>query len=367
MGCELKVIRKVLTRAAVLGLCSSAVVQLALLQSPALAAPAPVKPVTLAKLGTPVKKPVMQLGAGIDLYTYPNQNWPKASADDVTYLKALNANSVMVSFPFFIASKTSSTVLAKPSTPTPADLALFAQTAEAAGLYVTLRPLMDQGVIGASRAGWTPSDEKAWFASYQKFLLPYATMAQKYSIPAMYLGAEFSKFQNVKGWTYLKEALQKVYNGTLLYANNGPGIRSGVGGGVQVSVDAYPDLFVPATSSVARLEKGWKYMDGRLPHHNLLSEVGIAGVKGAYYKPWKHNWPKPVMDPTVQVRWFTAACDAALGDHLAGIYFWAIGFGEDELQQTLSPQNQAAWEKGPAEAAVAACYKHIESLPPGKQ
>ena len=197
MGCELKVIRKVLARAAVLGLCSTSVVQLAILPSPALAAPAkPAKPVRLVK---PVKKPVMQLGAGIDLYTYPNQNWPKASADDVTYLKALNANSVMVSFPFFIASKTSSTVFAKPSTPTPADLALFAQAAEAAGLYVTLRPLMDQGVIGASRAGWTPHDEKAWFASYQKFLLPYATMAQKYGIPAMYLGAEFSKFQSVKG------------------------------------------------------------------------------------------------------------------------------------------------------------------------
>ena len=147
----------------------------------------------------------------------------------MTYLKALNANSVMVSFPFFIASKTSSTVFAKPSTPTPADLALFAQTAEAAGLYVTLRPLMDQGVIGASRAGWTPHDEKAWFASYQKFLLPYATMAQKYGIPAMYLGAEFSKFQSVKGWTYLKEALQKVYKGTLLYANNGPGVRPASG------------------------------------------------------------------------------------------------------------------------------------------
>lgn len=367
MGCELKVIRKVLTRAAVLGLCSSAAVQLAIFAPSAVAAPPAARAVHRPIAAVKVKKPVMQLGAGIDLYTYPKQDWPNASADDVTYLKALNANSVTVSFPFYIASKTSSTVFAKPATPTPADLAEFAQVAESAGLYVTLRPLMDQGVIGESRAGWTPHDIKAWFASYQQFLLPYATMAQKYDIPAMYIGAEFSKFQNLKNWTYLKEALQKVYQGTLLYANNGPGVRAGTGGGVQVSVDAYPDLDVPYTASVARLEKGWKYLDGRLPHHNLLSEVGIAGVNGAYWKPWKHNWLKPVMDPTVQVRWFTAACDAALGDHLAGIYFWAIGFGNDELQTTLSPQNQAAWEKGPAEAAVAACYQHIESLPAGQQ
>jgi hypothetical protein len=134
-----------------------------------------------------------------------------------------------------------------------------------------------------------------------------------------------------------------------------------------VSVDAYPDLKVPYTATVARLVKGWKYMDKRLPHHNVLSEVGIAGVKGAYWKPWEHHWPKPVMDPTVQVRWFTASCQAALDDKLGGIYFWAIGFGDAELQTTLSPTNQAAWEKGPAEVAAAACFKHIESLPPSQQ
>ena len=39
-------------------------------------------------------------------------------------------------------------------------------------------------------------------------------------------------------------------------------MHSGEGGGVQVSVDAYPDLYVPYTATVARLEKGWKYMDG---------------------------------------------------------------------------------------------------------
>ena len=64
------------------------------------------------------------------------------------------------------------------------------------------------------------------------------------------------------------------------------------------------------------------------------------------------------MDPSVQVRWFTAACDAALGDHLAGIYFWAIGFGPP-ADQTLSAKNQGAWENGPAERAVATCYSQV--------
>jgi hypothetical protein len=369
MGDTVKITRKVLARVAVLGLCCSAVAQLAILQPPAQASSAPPKAEPGHHLVRPVKvkKPVMQLGAGIDLYTYPNQDWGLATTGELTYLKALNANSVMVSFPFFLSAKGSSTVVSHASTPTPDQLAGFAAAAENAGLYVTLRPLMDQGLIGESRAGWIPRDPKTWFATYQAFLLPYARMAQKDDIPALYVGAEFSRFQHMKNWTYLVRALRKVYKGALLYANNGPGVRRGTAGGVNVSVDAYPDLFVPNTASVARLIRGWKYMDNRLPHHNLLSEVGIAGVKGAFHKPWEHHWPHPVMDGTVQVRWFQAACRAALADRLSGIYFWAIGFGAAELQTTLSPQNQGAWENGPAELAVAACFRHIESLPLSKQ
>jgi len=361
--------RKAATRLAVLGLTCAAVAQIATLQAPALAAPAKVSSVHGLNLAAPVKvaKPKMQLGAGIDLYTYPNQNWATASVADVAYLKAMHANSVMVSFPFFVASRKSTTIYTKPSTPTPADLAQFAQVAENAGIYVTLRPLMDQQGIGESRAGWSPINFAQFFASYQAFLLPYATMAQKNDIPAFYVGAEFSQFQMNKDWAGLDAALRKVYHGTLVYANNGPGIRKGVAGGVQASVDAYPDLKVPWTSTVARLVKGWTYMDKRLPQHYVLSEVGISGVKGAYWKPWEHHWPHPVMDINMQINWFTASCDAALNNKLNGIYFWAIGFGTDELQQTLTPQNQAAWEKGPAETAIAACYKHIESLPISKQ
>jgi hypothetical protein len=306
-----------------------------------------------------IPKPKIQLGAGIDLYTYAKQDFAKSSVSEVAYLKALNANSVMASFPFFISGKASSTVFAKPSTPTPAELAVFAQTAASAGLYVVLRPLMDQSAIGESRASWAPHHPQAWFASYQSFLLPYATMAQQVGIPALYVGAEFSRFQKSPYWAPLDKALRKVFKGTLLYANNGPGLRAGTAGGAHQSVDAYPDIPVSNTATVARLTKAWKYLDKHLPHHNVLSEVGIAGVAGAFRKPWFHHWPNPKIDPTVQVRWFEAACQAAAAQHLGGIYFWAIGFGKDELETPLSATHQAAWEVGPGEQAIAACFKQV--------
>ena len=126
----MKAFRKLLTRAAVLSVgCALGV------PAAAAAAASPNQPVT-------VTRPAIQLGVDVDLYAWAGLNYDQASAAEVAYIKALHANSVMVSFPFFVASRKSTTIYTKPSTPTPADLAQFAQVAENAGIYVTLRPLM---------------------------------------------------------------------------------------------------------------------------------------------------------------------------------------------------------------------------------
>jgi len=348
------VIRRLVSRAAILGMCCAAGVQLAG-GGVALAAARPNQAVL-------VTRPAIQLGVDVDLYAWAGLNYDQASAAEVAYIKALHANSVMVSFPFFVASRTSSTVYSTVRTPSPADLAVFARLAMSQGLYVVLRPLMDQGGIAESRADWSPHNPRAWFASYQKFLLPYATMAQQAGIPEFYVGAEFSRFQTLSYWNGLDKALRKVYKGKLMYANNGSGVRSGDGGNaVARSVDAYPDLGVSDNVKVGRLTRRWETYDRRLPASNVLSEVGISGVKGAWVKPWKHNWPHPRLDVTVQTRWFSAACHAAVAQRLTGIYFWAVGFGPTQLNTKLSAKNQGAWEDGPAEAAVAACYRQVRA------
>ena len=346
-----RALRNVLARAVVLGLVGAAGVPLA--AAAAVTGPGPNRPVA-------VSPRTIQLGVGVDLYAWPALNYDTASAAEVAYVKALHANSVMVSFPFFVSSRKSSAVYSTVRTPAPAQLAVFARLAMSQGLYVVLRPLMDQGGIAESRADWAPPDPQAWFASYQKFLLPYATMAQQVGIPEFYVGAEFSRFQTLSNWNGLDKALRKVYQGKLMYANNGSGVRRGDGGNaVTRSVDAYPDLGVSDNVKVGRLTRRWAAYDRRLPAGNVLSEVGISGVKGAWIKPWKHNWPHPRLDVTVQTRWFSAACHAAVAQRLNGIYFWAIGFGPTQLYTKLSAKNQGAWEDGPAQAAVAACYRGV--------
>ena len=356
----MKTVHKAVAGAVVLGLamggCSVAA-RIGALQPPTLVANLAL--IRLRPIAVP--RPAIQLGVGIDLYTYPAQDFATGSLAEVAYLKALHANSVMVSFPFFMHGPGAPGVYARPSTPTPGQLAVLAETAERAGLYVSLRPRLAENGLGRSRVKWRPHDPRAWFAGYLRFLLPYARMAQRAKIPVLYVGAEFQLFGTSRRWNLLDRALRRVYKGTLAYAYNGHDLRPGAGGRrVRVSADSYPHMpQLPPTATIAQLaSKGTRY-DRVMPRGTILSEVGIAGVRGAYARPWVHDWEHPRIDPAIQVRWFTAACRAVTAARMGGIYFWAIGFGKDELTTRLSARNEAAWELGQGERAVAACFRQL--------
>ncbi len=267
-------------------------------------------------------RPAMQLGVDIDAYTYPGQDIAAAARADIAYVRSLHANAVSVSFPFFMTGPGASSVYASPRTPTPGQIATIAQTAVRAGLYVSIRPLLDEGNLGRSRPRWAPRNPRRWFASYQKFLLPYAAIAQQAGVPELIVGAEFSKFAGSRRWNSLDAALRRVFRGTLTFSNNGwdyPRTFTGNGGrGVRQAVDAYPPLPAPFAA-------GWTAYDRALPARIVETEVGIAAAPGAFRSPWRQRWPGAPVDQSVQVRWFSAACRAAARTHLAGIYFWSIG------------------------------------------
>jgi hypothetical protein len=308
-----------------------------------------------------VPRPAIQLGANIDLYTYRGQDFAASTVPELAYLKSLHANSVIVSFPLFMHGKRASKVYARASTPTPAQLGVFARAAARAGLYVSLRPLLANYGLGQPRNTWKPLHPRAWFASYTRFLLPYARMAERSKVPVFYVGTEFQYFGGSPLWNRVDQAVRRVYKGTLAYANNGHGLHQGTGGRhVTLSADAYPAMTdMPASATVGRLIRAWAAWDRVMPRGTVLSEVGIAAVRGAFHQPWVGLRPHPRMDTSVQTRWFTAACRAASKAHLGGIYFWAIGFGKAELTARPDSEHQAAWEAGPARRAVAACFRQL--------
>jgi hypothetical protein len=346
------VMRKALTGAVVLGLGLTGVA------TPVLAGPARAHALAAPQM----RRPRLQLGADVDLYGYKGLNYTTASAAEITYLQRLHANSVTVSFPLFMRGHNAAGVYARRyTTPTPADLAIFARMASRAGLYVSLRPLLSNASIGVARNTWRPRNLRSWFASYTKFLLPYAAAAQRAGVPRFYVGAEFQDFASSPRWNTLDRALRRRFSGALAYANNGKILIRGSGGrGVQLSADSYPDMpSLRPGASLHQVTQAWLAWDRQMPRGTVLSEVGIAGVRGAYAKPWFSRWPRPRLDQLVQERWFKAACHAANWAHMGGIYFWAIGFGQSELTTKLSRHNEAAWENGATEQTVAACFKSL--------
>ena len=362
-GDMVKVKRNVLTGALVLGLSVPAVTaagQLGAVPS-ALAAPAQARQAA-ARNQPAMRRPRIQLGAGVDLYAYPGENFTKASAAEIAYLKALHANSVTVSFPFFMHGRNANSVYARKSTPTPVQLGIFGRAALKAGIYVALRPLLSNDSIGVARNTWRPKNLRAWFSSYQKFLLPYADMARRAGIPRLYVGAEFQEFGKLVAVDQARQCPAPQVQG-------GAGLR-------QQRAQAEPGHRRQGRAAVGGLLPGHDQDAGQ--RHRRPADQGLGGLgpghaarhraeRGRHRRGRRARTTSPGSTSGRTRRW-TPPCrpggsprPAARppATHMGGIYFWAIGFGAAELTTSPSAKNQGAWEKGPAEKAAAACFKQL--------
>jgi hypothetical protein len=313
-----------------------------------LAPPSTMPPSTMPPSTMPPS--TMQLGVDIDAYIYPGQNVAAAARNDVAYIESLHANAVSISFPFFMDGPGSDAVTAGASTPTPGQLATIVAAAANAGLYVSVRPLLDEASLGVSRVLWVPSDPTAWFASYQAFVLPYAAAAQRAHAREFIVGAELTRTDRMPQWNGLDSALARRFSGTLAYANNWGNLRlAGNGGNVAETVDAYPPAGPPFLQP-------WVRFDQRLPPGTVETEVGIAAVGQAWRRPYQQHWSTGRLDPAVQARWFAAACAAARATHLAGIYFWAIDLGQ-LAGPTLAQQGN--WAHSAGATAISQCFTSL--------
>jgi hypothetical protein len=298
------------------------------------------------------RTPRVQLGIDVDAYAYPGENMAASARAVVKYVRSLHANAISITFPFFMNGPKAPVVSTRSSTPTPHMLDVMARIAEAHGLYVVFRPLLDETSIDHGfRGNLQLSHPAEWFASYRRFLLPYAKVAQRMKVQEFVVGTELSSLYKSPRWYPLDAAIRRVYYGRLAFDSNWYGVSSlqGAGGkGLTEGVDAYPAI-------PSHIEEGWKLYDRRLPRGTVEMELGIAAVKGANAAPYEHNWPGKPIDPQVQAGWFTAACHAAAAAHLGGIYFWSIGLGPRFPGPT--PSYPLNWGSGTAGSkAISACF-----------
>lgn len=315
-----------------------------------LQAPLPRRSTALIRPFVAVPRPSFQRGVDVDAYTYSGQDISLAAAAVVAYARKLNANSISISVPYFMSGPSSLRVFATSRTPSPSQLSVLVQYAENAGMYVSIRPLLDEYSLGKSRVTWRPVNLAAWFENYWLFLEPYLRMAQLDKVPEFIVGAEFSRFGRSPLWNGLDRKILTVFHGTLAYSNNDTTGLSAASGGL-LAVKAV-DIYHPIAPPFLR---GWRAFDRHLPKGAVATEVGIAAVDGAWAQPWVHRWRVTSLNPMVQARWFTAACQAAIATGLQGIYFWSLPLGARFPGPTLADQGN--WGDSAGAAAIARCFR----------
>ncbi|MHA6763454.1 glycoside hydrolase family 113 [Streptacidiphilus sp. PAMC 29251] len=346
--------------------CSSQLGKYAHADSGPTAAPTPTSTVA-----TPWKQGRPQLG--IQVY------WGDSSADSdstlrlkadrmIAYVTSLDANSISLSFPFHTPGPHADTVAAGSDTPSPRRLDIVVQRAKAAGLRITLRPLLDETTLVAAgpnqwRGSLQPADRTAWFASYTRFLTPYLALAQRDGVQSFAIGSEFSSLQGDKRWAGLVRSARAVYRGELTYAANWDSyVDTAVGVPVdRIGVDAYPPLKkLGDNAGIAQLVAGWNsWLDrktsGPLPD-SLFYEVGAPAEKGAYQHPgvWGNNADR--LDLTVQQNWFKAACQVARGRDMAGLYWWRYDLHQDPAAADPLHDRTDSWVGRPAADAIRSCF-----------
>lgn len=261
----------------------------------------------------------------------------KQAAKHAKYLVGLGANSVALSFPFYIESATSNELTAGAKTPSPERVQRVLKVFKDAGFRTTLRPIMDEGNLTQGN-GWRgniePGSRSAWFASYKKLLTPYLKAADETRTNTFVIGTELNSLEGDPGWNTLVDSAEKTFSGEVSYDANWDNYVSGrINMPVNhLGVDAYFPVKVADTAPVGDLVEGWNdWLDrkaaGPLPNI-LIAESGIGAMNGAYHAPGDF-YARRTVNQKVQANWYEAVCQVVQERKMQGVYWWSIHFDDD--------------------------------------
>ena len=306
---------------------------------------------------TPVSLPSFQ--AGINLLFYENTDYASQLPPLMAELHKDQINSVALTFPFYQAGLTSTTMVAGSGTPPENQLTTIISSLEENGFSVMLRPLLDETDLAPRWRGMLqPSSVAAWFASYAAFLAPYATLAANLKVQVFDIGTElYSLEPYTQDWTTLISKIKSLYTGAITYSINGnsevPGTPyTGFWKALNfISVDAYWDLDVSNDSSTSVMANSLEWFLNQINQAAagvpvVISEVGIVPQVGQQNQPWAGESPGPT-SPIFQETYYNAVCSAVGATGVTGIYWWETNFG---TASEFDPLGQ------PAEEAVQGCF-----------
>ncbi|GIL15401.1 MAG: hypothetical protein BroJett039_05740 [Chloroflexota bacterium] len=229
-----------------------------------------------------------------------------ASRRALDQLFATGANYISVLVTWYQDDIHSTVIAPTYDTPTDADLEFVIAYAHAHGVKVLLKPQLD---LSADDQHWRgqiqferEADWEKWFASYRRFILYYARLAQANGAQEFAVGTElYATTTRAQDWRALIRAVRQEYTGILTYAANHSG--------EELQVEFWDDLdyigvnvFYHLTNYRAptrqQILDGWQAplkqltrLHEKFPRQPIVfTEVGYPSMDMASAWPW--NWER---------------------------------------------------------------------------
>lgn len=280
----------------------------------------------------------------------------------VQYARSVHANSLSVGFLINTSGLHGNRVYAGPQTPSVSSLRQILVAAKAAGLRVTLRPLIDESNIPRPRWRGTiqPSSPAAWFQSYGTLMVGYARLARSTCADELTVGVELGSMQRyTSAWAAVASRVRGVgYRGDLSYAANW-NTPIAYGFARHPGVDFYPRLTLPLSATGGQVTTAMTQAFSRMPvgvrRSLVVQETGFPATGGSYANPSGWNSSKAVTSRQ-QATWFASACRSAIRIHATGIYFWVVDSWANPFNPDPKYIGSFAFERRPAESAVRSCF-----------
>lgn len=287
----------------------------------------------------------------------------------VDQVVGMEANSVALSFPFFVDDTADHRLRADPRTPSPDRIGIVIAEARRVGLRTTIRPLLDQSNLESWRGEIAPAGRAAWYADYQAFLKPYLVAAQRDRVDTVGIGAELSAMQADRQWPALVAWARGLYRGELAYSANWDAYPQAVRGVPvdRIDIDAYPMLGLFSDSSEQSMTEAWRnWLERTAPgtvQQLVLSEVGGSAESTMVDSPARAHTPGAPLDEDIQRRWFGAACRAAHDKNIAGMYWWKFDLYRDPALADPATDRHDTFVGRPAERTIRECFASWAARP----
>jgi len=250
---------------------------------------------------------------------------------------------------------------------TAADISELAHIAKADGLKVAMRPIVRVGPPqdwDYAKISWeghiSPPNEQKWFESLLRAEMPYLRVARQVHAAQFVVTTEMASLQYSLSWPWFLGQAQKACGCQVSYATQMTEFQHDASRLPRVSelgADFYAAFRLSSGASQAAVTRAWEKAIAPVGASRLartsLDEISIRATVGAYAHPADWN-AGGKSDPTVQARYFTAACATAAHYHMHALFFYFVPLNDNIAHPVSYP---AFFVRTASSKAISGCRK----------